>query len=316
MSPFQKNHKSMEKNAKNKEMAIEAALSELGAQRDEVEIEVLDEGSKGFLGIGARDARVRVTLTKEIESAPRAEKAAPKKTAEKTAANAKDAAQKKKPIKTSEGGPEADAKKFLTDIFNAMNLDVNIDTKMDEQSVSIDLSGENMGIVIGKRGDTLDALQYLTSLVVNQRSEDYIKVSIDTENYREKRTEALLALSNRLAEKVTKTGKKFTLEPMNPYERRVIHSNLQSSETVTTYSVGSEPYRKVVIAPKNGKPYKKKSSRPRRQPSNNQPAAEKTGASYTTTYKADFKPQQHRAEYKNFEDYLAGHSNEFESGEE
>lgn len=313
MSPFQKNHKSTEKNAKNKEMAIEMALKELGAQRDEVEIEVLDEGSKGFLGIGARDARVRVTLIKESENA---EKAAPKRTAEKPAAKAKETAPKDKPKKPSEGSPEDDAKKFLTDIFSAMKLDVNIDTKMDEQTVSIDLSGENMGIVIGKRGDTLDALQYLTSLVVNQRSEDYIKVSIDTENYREKRTEALLALSNRLAEKVTKTGKKFTLEPMNPYERRVIHSNLQSSETVTTYSVGSEPYRKVVIAPKNGKPYRKKSSKPRRQQQSNKPVAEKTGTSYTTTYKADFKPQQHKAEYKNFEDYLAGHSDEFKSEEE
>ena len=145
----------------------------------------------------------------------------------------------------------------------------------------------------------------------------------DTENYREKRAEALLALSTRLADKVTKTGKKFTLEPMNPYERRIIHSNLQDSETVTTYSVGSEPYRKVVIAPKNAKPYgkggykkdgyKKRSPKPHRNHSD-KPVAEKTG-SYTTTYKADFKPQQHKAEYKNFEDYLAGHSDEFK-GEE
>jgi spoIIIJ-associated protein len=119
----------------------------------------------------------------------------------------------------------------------------------------------------------------------------------------------LLALSKRLADKVTRTGKKFTLEPMNPYERRVIHSNLQDSETVTTYSIGSEPYRKVVIAPKNSKPYykknngyKKRNDKPRRN--NNTPTAEKHG-SYTTTYKADYKPQQHKAEYKNFEDYLA-----------
>ena len=204
-----------------------------------------------------------------------------------------------------------------------MDLDVAIDAKMEEQSVSIDLSGENMGIVIGKRGDTLDSLQYLTSLVVNQRSDDYIKVSIDTENYREKRAEALLALSTRLADKVTKTGKKFTLEPMNPYERRIIHSNLQDSETVTTYSVGSEPYRKVVIAPKNAKPYgkggykkdgyKKRGPKPHRNNSD-KPVAEMTGR-YTTTYKADFKTQQHKAEYKNFEDYLAGHSDEFK-GEE
>ena len=108
-----------------------------------------------------------------------------------------------------------------------------------------------MGIVIGKRGDTLDSLQYLTSLVVNRASEGYIKISIDTENYREKRSEALEALAQRLAAKVARTGKKFTLEPMNPYERRIIHSSLQDNEDVTTYSIGQEPYRKVVIAPKN-----------------------------------------------------------------
>ena len=307
MSQFLRKSNSTEKSAKNKEAAIEAALKELGAAREDVDIEVLDEGSKGFLGIGARDARVRVTLKKA-----QSEEAAPAQ----TSAPVRESKNEERPKKESLGGPEEDAKKFLGDIFSAMNLDVSIDAKMDEQSISIDLAGENMGIVIGKRGDTLDSLQYLTSLVVNQRSEDYIKVSIDTENYREKRTEALLALSNRLAEKVTKTGKKFTLEPMNPYERRIIHSNLQDSETVTTYSVGAEPYRKVVIAPKNSKPYKKdgykkRNSRPRRQ---DKPVAEKTGTSYTTTYKADFKPQQHKAEYKNFEDYLAAHSSE--DGEE
>ena len=284
MSQFQKRNNSIEKNAKNKQDAIELALKELNASREDVEIEVLDEGSKGFLGIGARDARVRVTLIKSEE-----------------------------PVNET----------YVQEKEEVAETDVAIDAKMEEQSVSIDLSGENMGIVIGKRGDTLDSLQYLTSLVVNQRSDDYIKVSIDTENYREKREEALLALSTRLADKVTKTGKKFTLEPMNPYERRIIHSNLQDSETVTTYSVGSEPYRKVVIAPKNAKPYgkggykkdgyKKRSPKPHRNHSD-KPVAEKTG-SYTTTYKADFKPQQHKAEYKNFEDYLAGHSDEFK-GEE
>lgn len=307
MSHYRKNSKSIEKNAKNKNEAVEAALKELGVTRDEVEIDVIDEGSKGFLGIGARDARVRVTL--KNAASPEPAKAA-------SAVKAKGTETRERPKKQSEGGPEADAKKFLADIFKAMNLDVNIDTRMDEQSVTIELSGDNMGIVIGKRGDTLDSLQYLTSLVVNQRSEDYIKVSIDTENYREKRTEALLALSARLAEKVTRTGKKFTLEPMNPYERRVIHSNLQSSETVTTYSIGSEPFRKVVIAPKNAKPYRKRSSGPRRKNNSPKPVAQKTGASYTTTYKADFKPQQHKAEYKSFEEYLAGHSDEFGGSDE
>jgi len=158
----------------------------------------------------------------------------------------------------------------------------------------------------------LDSLQYLTSLVVNQQCEDYIKVTIDTENYREKRTEALIALSSRLAEKVAKTGKKFTLEPMNPYERRVIHANLQDHEIVTTFSIGSEPYRKVVIAPKERKAYKKnnyKKTNHKNVETTEEVAAEKKG-SYTTTYKADFKPQQHKAEFENFEAYLEAHKND------
>lgn len=294
MSQFLKKNSSTEQRAKNVNDAIAAALKELNAAEDDVIIEVIDEGAKGFLGIGARDAVVKATLKSAgAQSAPDKK---PKAAVNKT----------KSVKKTAAENPEKTAEKFLDDIFKAMNLEVGIDTKFDNQEMSIELSGENMGIVIGKRGDTLDSLQYLTSLVVNQDSDEYIKVSIDTENYREKRTEALLALSKRLADKVTRTGKKFTLEPMNPYERRVIHSNLQDSETVTTYSIGSEPYRKVVIAPKNAKPYYKKNGYKKKndRPQHNTAAAEKKG-SYTTTYKADYKPQQHKAEYKNFEDYLA-----------
>lgn len=304
MSEFQKNKQSIEKSAKSKADAVEAALKELGLSRDKVEVEVLDEGSKGFLGLGARDARVRVTPKDgvEVKTAVKAEKKQPKPVVKR----------EPRVKKQSENGVEADAKKFLSDIFSAMNLEVQVDVSMEGENMTVNLSGENMGIVIGKRGDTLDSLQYLTSLVVNQRSDDYIKVSIDTENYREKRTEALLALSARLAEKVARTGKRFTLEPMNPYERRIIHSSLQDSETVTTYSIGNDPYRKVVIAPKGAKPYKKDGYKKRNKPQKQvkTPEAEKTGESYTTTYKADFKPQQHKAEYKNFEDYLAAHSDE------
>lgn len=307
MSEFQKNRITIEKNAKSKADAVEAALNELGLTRDKVEVEVLDEGSKGFLGLGARDARVKVTVKEGVEvnvpvKVKKENRQAPVK---------KETPKKPRVKKESLNGVEADAEKFLGDIFDAMGLEVNVEATLDGDSMTINLSGDNMGIVIGKRGDTLDSLQYLTSLVVNQRSDDYIKVTIDTENYREKRTEALLALSTRLADKVTRTGKRFTLEPMNPYERRIIHSNLQDSETVTTYSIGSDPYRKVVIAPKGAKPYKKdnyrkKSSKPRKQ---SDTVAEK-GEGYTTTYKADFKPQQHKAEFKNFEDYLAAHSDE------
>lgn len=294
LSQFLKKNSSTEQRAKNVNDAIAAALKELNAAEDDVTIEIIDEGSKGFLGIGAREAVVRATLKNAAAKQPESEKTPDAVTAAKPAK------------KTSAAAPEDAAVKFLNDIFGAMHLDVTVDAKSEEKEVSIELSGDNMGIVIGKRGDTLDSLQYLTSLVVNQDSDEYIKVSIDTENYREKRTEALLALSKRLADKVTRTGKKFTLEPMNPYERRVIHSNLQDSETVTTYSIGSEPYRKVVIAPKNAKPYYKKNSgyKKRSDKQHNTSVAEKSG-SYTTTYKADYKPQQHKAEYKNFEDYLA-----------
>jgi spoIIIJ-associated protein len=301
LSKFPKKNNSTEKTAKSVNDAVAAALEELGVSKDEVTIEVIDEGSKGFLGIGARDAVVRVTVNDTADDASDTEI--------KVASS---------PKKKSDASPSEAASKFLGDIFNAMNLDVNIDAKEGEDNtISIDLSGDNMGIVIGKRGDTLDSLQYLTSLVVNQNSDDYIKVSIDTENYREKRAEALLALAKRLSEKVARSGKKFTLEPMNPYERRIIHSSLQDNEDVTTYSVGSEPYRKVVIAPKTPKPsykkknnYKRHNSKPQHE-HNDIPDEEITSenvGSYTTTYKADFKPAQHKAEYKNFDDYLAAHN--------
>ncbi len=208
------------KNAKNIDDAKALALAELGVSEEDVDFEILEEGSKGFLGLGSKDAKVKATM-KDI--------------------------------------PSFAAKQFLNDVFGAMKLDVDVNMSKTDDGLDIDLKGDNMGIVIGKRGDTLDAIQYLTSLIVNHESDDYIKVSIDTENYREKRTESLIALSQRIAEKVIRNGKKFTLEPMNPYERRVIHANLQDNASVTTYSVGDEPYRKVVIAPKNAKPYYKKS---------------------------------------------------------
>lgn len=313
MSSFLRKNSFTEKSARSKEEAIELALKEINATREEVDIEILDEGSKGFLGIGARDARVRVTLlgasaAEETEAA-----------AETVQKSVKREPKRNKPTRETLGSPDMDAKKFLEDIFAAMKLDVTVSAGFDGETVSVNLAGDNMGIVIGKRGDTLDSLQYLTSLVVNQRNEEYIKVSIDTENYREKRTEALIALSNRLADKVARTGKKFTLEPMNPYERRIIHSNLQDNSEITTFSVGSEPYRKVVIAPKNAKPYAKrdgykKRNNTGRRPAQDAPVAEKTGEDYKTnysselTYKADFKPQAHKAEYKNFEEYLEAHS--------
>lgn len=311
MSQFQNKNNSTEKSAKSIDEAIAAALAELGADRDEiVDIERLDEGSKGFLGIGARDARVRVTVKAKDPKNAEIQKTGSEKYEAQTEPEAEPIDLK---IPSGEDDPETAAKIFLENLFAAMGLEVNIEVKLEEDMLNVNLQGDNMGIVIGKRGDTLDSLQYLTSLVANRRSEDYIKVTIDTENYREKRTQALITLSDRLAAKVARTGKKFTLEPMNPYERRIIHSNLQDNEAVTTFSVGSEPYRKVVIAPKNRSDsrrgrggYHKKS-----EPIHNKSEvkAEKTG-SYTTTYKADFKPTPHKAEYKTYAEYLAAQNGE------
>ncbi len=209
--------KKTEKTAKNVDEAKALALAEMGVGEEEVTFTVIDEGTKGFLGIGSKDAVVSAEVNDVVVST---------------------------------------AKKFLTELFATMGVEVELTIDRADNDLSIVLEGENMGIVIGKRGDTLDSMQYLTSLVVNSYTDEYIKVTLDAENYRQKRYDSLIALSDRLAQKVAKTGRKHTLEPMNPYERRIIHSNLQSNDNVTTFSVGDDPYRKVVIAPKNPRPYR------------------------------------------------------------
>jgi len=200
----------VEKTAKTVQDAISLALEELHTDRDSVEVEVLEEGSKGIFGIlGNKQARVRVTL-------------------KETSADI--------------------AKKFLLDVLSKMKVDVDIEAREVEDSVMIQIHGKDSGIIIGRRGETLDSLQYLTSLVVNKNTNNYKRVIIDIENYRQKREETLVKLAERLAGKVIKYKKSVTLEPMNPYERRIIHSSLQNNKNIKTYSVGDEPNRKVVIA--------------------------------------------------------------------
>ncbi len=201
--------KTVEKSAKTKDEAIELALSELMASIDEVEVEVIEEGSRGFLGIGSKDAVVKVTYNDSTEKR---------------------------------------AVKFLDGLFAILGEEVKVDTEKKGDELAVELSGPDMGMVIGKRGETLDALQHLTSLVVNRGDMDFVKVSLDTENYREKRVRALQSLALKLASKVAKTGRNTSLEPMNAYERRIIHSTLQDHNAVTTYSVGQGVKRKVVIA--------------------------------------------------------------------
>lgn len=200
----------IQRKGKTVEEAVNEALKELKISREDAEIEVIEEGSKGFLGVfGAKEAIVNV---------------------------------KKK------FDPEKTAKVFLKEMFIAMGLIVNIETTLKDKQLEVKISGDDMGIIIGKRGQTLDSIQYLVNLVVNKGTAPYISVTLDTENYRERRKETLESLAYNLARKVKHTGKNVVLEPMNPYERRIIHSALQNDRYVTTFSQGEEPYRNVVIA--------------------------------------------------------------------
>ncbi len=203
---------SIEKTGKSVQEAISAALTELNLSQEDVDIEVLDEGNKGIFGIiGSKVAKIRATV-KEVEA--------------------------------SRGDIASD---FLYTILNNMGVEADISVNEDEESIVVDINGDDIGIIIGRRGETMDSLQYLTSLVINKGYNDYKRVILNVENYRQKREETLVKLANRLAEKVVKYKKPVTLEPMNPYERRIIHSTLQGHRQVETYSTGEEPKRKVVI---------------------------------------------------------------------
>ena len=196
--------------AKTVDDAITEACQKLMVPSDKLEYEVVEEGSSGFLGIGAKPAIIRAKAKSSVADV---------------------------------------AKDFLKDVFEAMNMAVVVDVKYDEENknVDIELSGDEMGVLIGKRGQTLDSLQYLVSLVVNKDSEEYIRVKVDTEDYRKRRKETLENLAKNIAYKVKRTKRSVSLEPMNPYERRIIHSALQNDKYVTTHSEGDEPFRRVVV---------------------------------------------------------------------
>ena len=200
----------MEVSAKTVSDAITEACQKLLVTSEKLDYVVVEEGSSGFLGIGAKPAIIKARVKSSIKDK---------------------------------------AKDFLDSVFEAMGLVVAIDMKYDEidHYMDIDLSGDEMGVLIGKRGQTLDSLQYLVSLVVNKESENYIRVKVDTENYRQRRKETLENLAKNIAYKVKRTKRSVSLEPMNPYERRIIHSALQNDKYVSTHSEGEEPFRRVVV---------------------------------------------------------------------
>ena len=203
----------VEKSGKTIDEAVNEALAELNTTKENVEIEVVNEGKRGILGLGSEDAVVRVKM---------------------------------------EVNPLQKAEKYIKDVMESFGIDVQLNGSYEDESVMVEIVGdsEEVGKLIGRRGDTLDALQYLTSLVVNKGEENYIRVTIDTENYRGKREETLIKLAKRTAGIVARTRKSITLEPMNPNERRIIHSALQEYRNVTTYSTGKDPHRCIVITTK------------------------------------------------------------------
>jgi spoIIIJ-associated protein len=238
----------IEVSAKTVEDAITEACQLLTVTSDRLDYEVIQNGSSGFLGLNVKPAiiRAKVKDTKAAEAVVEDKEEVVFDKKEEVADNKSNT----KNVSNSENVDfPAMAKEFLASVFEAMNMEVNVDAKFDskESVLEVELSGAEMGVLIGKRGQTLDSLQYLISLVVNKESDNYIHVKVDTENYRERRKATLENLAKNIAFKVRKSRQSVALEPMNPYERRIIHSALQNDRYVTTHSEGEEPFRRVII---------------------------------------------------------------------
>ena len=236
--------------------AITEACIQLGLASTEIEVEVVEKGSAGFLGIGAKQAVIKAwkkvekkESKKEIKKEePKVEEVKP--VVEEITSEVESEVEIEKEEKLSEVEPQTKeaCEKFLYDVLKTMGMEVTITSEIDEDgSFSINMDGDNMGILIGKRGQTLDSLQYLTNRVANKMQDGYVRVKLDTENYRSRRKETLENLAKNIAHKVKRTKKAVSLEPMNPYERRIIHSALQGDKYVSTHSEGEEPYRRVVV---------------------------------------------------------------------
>ena len=249
----------VEMTAKTVDEAVAKALKELNITAEEAVVEVLEEGKKGFLGMFSKDAKVRVTA-KEV-AAPVVEEIIVEEVKVEVETEAEENVKEEAPAATEERAARepkkfvvndeavAKAREFLQKVFNAMKIEVVMEkfVNKNDGTVTFKLHGADMGILIGKHGQTLDSLQYLTNLVANKNSAERVRVIIDVEDYRDRRIETLNRLAYRLADKVKRSGERVALEPMNPHERKIIHMALQNDRRVTTLSEGDEPYRHVVI---------------------------------------------------------------------
>ena len=246
--------------AKTVEEAITEASIQLGLASTEFDYEVIEKGSAGFLGIGAKQAVITAwTKSEEKKNKKPAKEPVKKEEVKETVkeeveeqvveeVEAPVVPEKEEKLAEVEPQTKEACEKFLYDVLKTMDMEVSITSEVDEDgALSINIEGENMGILIGKRGQTLDSLQYLTNRVANKMQEGYVRVKLDTENYRARRKETLENLAKNIAHKVKRTKKAVSLEPMNPYERRIIHSALQADKYVSTHSEGDEPYRRVVV---------------------------------------------------------------------
>ena len=246
--------------AKTVEEAITEASIQLGLASTEFDYEVIEKGSAGFLGIGAKQAVITAWTKSEEKKNKKPVKEPVKKEEVKETVKeevkeqvvedveAPVVPEKEENLAEVEPQTKEACEKFLYDVLKTMDMEVSITSEVDEDgALSINIEGENMGILIGKRGQTLDSLQYLTNRVANKMQEGYVRVKLDTENYRARRKETLENLAKNIAHKVKRTKKAVSLEPMNPYERRIIHSALQADKYVSTHSEGDEPYRRVVV---------------------------------------------------------------------
>ena len=256
--------KYLEKSGRTMEDAIAAALAELGKSEEEISVEVLERAKSGFLGIGAQPALIRVSYEvpdepaaekkeapapKKAEKKPEAKKAEEKKPEAKKTEEKKPAPKKEAPAPVDEDAEFAAVRAFISGLMERMGVEAEIEiSRRDNGGINVNLSGSGMGAIIGRRGETLDAIQHLTNYVVNRDSDKHMHISVDAENYRAKREESLTKLAEKMAEKAIKYKRSMALEPMNSYERHVIHTALQNYEGVTTSSTGVEPNRRVVVS--------------------------------------------------------------------
>ncbi len=286
--------RSVEKSAKTVEEAKKAALAELGIGEEEAEIEILEEASKGFLGlIGGHDAKVRVTAKEDaagrqaaasdempmpevIETSLQVGDLVKKQAKEENFEHTERQERPRREMVSEEeaAAPLEKAETFLQQIFASMHLEVHIEREKSEEAFILNMSGEDLGILIGKHGQTLDSLQYLTNLAANHGlTEKRIHIVLDVEHYRNRREETLRRLASRLADKALRTRQRIMLEPMNRHERKIIHMALQENRRVSTYSAGDEPFRKVVIEPVRGRGGYRDRYHDRREAAADRPAA-------------------------------------------